>query len=365
MIWKRFFILTALVAAAALSGACEPEKPDGGIILKQDSITFSAASERVRFDFSAAGEWSASVADASWCSISPDGGRAGDATIMVSATANKDPEERSTELTITCGGNSSTVKIIQQPAGVILLSAQEINTPAEGGTFNIGIEHNIEYSTLLGATSEGWVSVSPAAKALTESKICIVISPNESGWPRNGSVTVTSDIGDFPIAIIQDGADIFSLSAMTQEVPSSGGSFSVSVSGTRPYHISAMPDWINETGTDGRTHTFEATPNLSSADRTDYIIFCDQDGVCLPFEVRQELLPAWAMQNFKHTSLVMRFTATWCGWCPRMNKSVQAAQSGYPGKIQHLALHGSGSSLYFAAANSLMNQYGIDGFPPE
>lgn len=359
MIWKRLW----MIMAVAMAIACEPEKPGGNINLKQDSIILNAGSERVRFDFSATGEWSASLADASWCSISPDGGRAGDATIMVSAIANTAPEERSTKLTITCSGISTEIMVIQKAAGVVRLSPQEISSPAEGGTFYVGIEHNIEYNTIVGAAAQGWVTVSPADKALTESKIRLDISPNESGWSRTGSVTVTSDAGDLPITITQDGADIFSLSAMSQVLPGTGGSFSVSVSGTRNYHISSKPEWITETSVSGRTHSFEAAPYYGSADRTDYIVFCDDGGVCLPFEVRQEWLPSWAAQNFKHTSLVMRFTATWCGWCPRMNRSVQKAQADYPGKLEHLALHGSGSTLYFPQGNDLMDQYKINGFP--
>ena len=73
--------------------------------------------------------------------------------------------------------------------------------------------------------------------------------------------------------------------------------------------------------------------------------------------------PDWTTLPFRHQSLFMRFTATWCGWCPRMNKSIKQAQEDYPDKIQHLALHGSGSSLYYSKVSTLMTQYKISGFP--
>lgn len=71
----------------------------------------------------------------------------------------------------------------------------------------------------------------------------------------------------------------------------------------------------------------------------------------------------WKTLDFYHQSLFMRFTATWCGYCPMMNHSVQKAQELAPDKIHHLALHGGGSDLQFASVTSLMNQYSITGFP--
>ncbi len=71
----------------------------------------------------------------------------------------------------------------------------------------------------------------------------------------------------------------------------------------------------------------------------------------------------WKALDFYHQSLFMRFTATWCGYCPIMNHSVQMAQEQAPGKIQHMALHGSGSTLEFAGTSPLMSQYAITGYP--
>ena len=70
----------------------------------------------------------------------------------------------------------------------------------------------------------------------------------------------------------------------------------------------------------------------------------------------------WQSMPFHHQSLIMRFTGTWCGWCPYMNKAVSIAQEQYPGKLQHLALH-SGGDLDFLDTSSLIYQYGITGFP--
>lgn len=360
MDWKRIVLLFAV---AAMVCCCNELPQQGGISITQDNVNFKAAGGRARLDFTATGDWSAKLTGDSWCKIVPDEGIAGDATVMITAEANNTPDERTSELVITCGMSTETISVVQEALSMVTVSQEQLHSGAEGGSYEVSVEHNINFSTLISSGAEGWLSVAPASKALSTSKINIQVAANQSGWLRKGEVIVTSDIGDTRIAVTQDGADTFSLSSMSETVPGTGGTFTISVSGSRPYHISSMPDWITQISVDERTHTFEAPVFYGDSPRSDYIIFCDDGGVCLPFEITQECLPEWASKGFAHTSLVMRFTATWCGWCPRMNKSVKKAQQLYPEKLHHLALHGSGSTLYFAPVSDLMTQYAIKGYP--
>ena len=71
----------------------------------------------------------------------------------------------------------------------------------------------------------------------------------------------------------------------------------------------------------------------------------------------------WEELPFYHQSVVFRFTATWCVWCPYMYASVKRAQELYPGKIQHLALHSGGSDLQFDLASTLMSSFRSNAFP--
>lgn len=72
--------------------------------------------------------------------------------------------------------------------------------------------------------------------------------------------------------------------------------------------------------------------------------------------------PNWG-EEFFHRSLVMRFTATWCGYCPIMGESIRMAQEALPGKLEVVALHDGGSNYYFSPAQTLMAQYYITGLP--
>ena len=66
---------------------------------------------------------------------------------------------------------------------------------------------------------------------------------------------------------------------------------------------------------------------------------------------------------FHHKSLVMRFTADWCGYCPNMGKAVNLTLEQHPGKLEAVNIHGGSSTYEFSQYNALTNQYNITGYP--
>ena len=143
----------------------------------------------------------------------------------------------------------------------------------------------------------------------------------------------------------------------------------VEVVSSLEYHITSTPDWIEEAsveelGLGRKMHHFNVSVNETEESRTGVIVFCNQDNQCVPFSVtqRQNQGVNWNKEFF-HRSLMMRFTATWCGWCPYMADAVKVAQSTLPGKIVPLNLHASDSDLAFSQTNTLANQYNIKGYP--
>ena len=361
----RYF--TAAIATAMLIGACTPATPDSSLVINSDTVLIPATGERVTVQFQASESWTATLSDDSWCQIAPESGEAGTATMTIATFPNETVQERHAVITIACGKHKGTIEVIQTEKNAVIPYPGTLEVPADGGTFEVSVDYNIAYQASLDETASGWVSIVsspvPESKAFKESKVKLDIQRNASGWPREGLLLISSALGTDRIKIVQKGADIFTLSVTEVQVPPQGGEFTVEVSGSMPYHISSIPDWIKESAVQGRTHTFTAEQNPEETERFDVLVFCDEGGVCLPVTLSQEGCPAWASTEFRHQSLFLRFTATWCGWCPRMNKSVKQAQDDYPDKIQHVAIHGGGSSLEFSGANSLMDQYMIQGFP--
>ena len=59
----------------------------------------------------------------------------------------------------------------------------------------------------------------------------------------------------------------------------------------------------------------------------------------------------------------MRFTATWCGYCPIMGSAFDSAKSQMSGALELVSLHGDGSDLLFKETNTLAKRFNVDGFP--
>lgn len=355
----------AMIAAAALLCGCQtiniesPDTPGGTINLK-------ASGEDYSLRFTASANWSATVGEeeGSWVKLSPTSGNAGDVILKITPSKNYEPEERSATLTISSLMNQTSFQLVQEAAKVLTVDTKEIKAGAEGGSFKIKVGHNVNF-TVAPDEDYDWFTVSTTApsKAMKDDEVEVTVLPSSYGWPRKGGITLTSSVGIEYISVYQEAAEVFSLSESSIELPFSGGPFSVEVSGKGEYHISSMPEWVSESAVDGRKHTFTAGMNESNLPRDGVIVFCDDGGVCLPLMLTQEGRPGWTASAFKHTSLVMRFTATWCGWCPVMNNSVKKAQADYPDHLLHLALHGNSSTLFFAPTGNLMTQYLISGYP--
>lgn len=71
----------------------------------------------------------------------------------------------------------------------------------------------------------------------------------------------------------------------------------------------------------------------------------------------------WADREFWHKSLGMRFTATWCGYCPNLATGFSMAVSQYPDKIELLNLHPTTSDLGFSGTSALASIFKITGYP--
>lgn len=71
----------------------------------------------------------------------------------------------------------------------------------------------------------------------------------------------------------------------------------------------------------------------------------------------------WVGKEFWHRSLAMRFTATWCGYCPNLATGFAKAVSQYPNKIEQLNLHPASSNLGFSGTSALSNIFNVTGYP--
>lgn len=190
---------------------------------------------------------------------------------------------------------------------------------------------------------------------------------------RYGANSMSRRYGGNAVRAVQ-GA-VFRLNPSSAAISSAAQCFDVEVVSSIDYHIASMPAWVSATGSstlglNRYSYSFCVAANNTASARDGVIVFCNAKGNCVPFNISQEASdqPAepvnfdWNQSFYRH-SLFMRFTATWCGYCPNMATSVKMAQQQNPGRIEALNLHGSGSDLYFSDGGPLETQYGITGFP--
>ena len=151
-------------------------------------------------------------------------------------------------------------------------------------------------------------------------------------------------------------------------VRAAGDVFNVYVNywGEYTVHVDDECDWIHPMGTSGDprfgkgcTHAFKVDQNTGE-ERSAVISVCYGNN-CYPVLVNQA--DGAGTKMLTHHSLGMRFTATWCGYCPNMNESFKLAKEQLGDKFEIVNLHGGNSDLEFGPTNTLANLYKVSGYP--
>ena len=264
-----------------------------------------------------------------------------------------------------------SVQVLQKGITECLIIPQkEYEIKQEGGTFTVNVKSNVDYDY---AITEGasWISPVGTKASVTDSEHSFSVAANPKDEPREGKIVFSNkNLGLSETVIVkQKPVLVFSVSPDKVELDADGGSFYIQVTSSVDYQVASLPDWISENtaGTRAQTnsHGFSARANKTDASRTGRIVFSNGEGGSQVVTVNQNARTVdvdWSKEFF-HQSLIMRFTATWCVYCPIMQRSVLLAQKLYPDKLIHVALHGGGSDLQFNDASFLLNQYKISGFP--
>ena len=263
---------------------------------------------------------------------------------------------------------------IQSPDGeqtVFTISLSNTEILASGGVFTVDVKSSEQYTVEF----PGWITESSVQTFETDrflKRHTFSVSRNDSGANRTGSVAFINSKGTkltvhvsqkYPYLRLDDSDIVLSANVSSRRI---------SLESSLLWTASCTAPWCMVTPSSGEGDgviVVKATLNDDSSLRETYIIIESEDkSIRYSIHVIQSGSKPqedgdWKKLEFVHQSLMMRFTATWCGYCPTMNMSVKMAQEKYPDKIQHLALHGGGSDLQFSDVNPLMNRYSISGFP--
>ncbi len=166
--------------------------------------------------------------------------------------------------------------------------------------------------------------------------------------------------------------DEFRISPQNCEANPEGDIVEISVISLKASHVSSLPDWVKQLGSaeDGILNKFSflVEANTSGAERSGQIVICDDDGKCHSVAITQKKQEGyeesdWRETDFYHRSLIMRFTGTWCSYCPWMAEAIEIVRNEHPDKIEAISMHNSGSTLYFEGVDLMIQRFGISDFP--
>ena len=173
-----------------------------------------------------------------------------------------------------------------------LVSAEKVKLefPPAGGSLSVPFMATAAWSARVDCD---WCTVDPSSgEPSAETSVTVTAMPNITEQQRTCTVTVSCGEVKRYIAVSQQPSpapdpDKFYISPSAVDLGPDGGTFSVTVTSTLPYHISSVPDWITESGVTGNVHSFKAGKNESPDDRSGVIVFCSDEGVCLPCNITQ------------------------------------------------------------------------------
>ena len=284
---------------------------------------------------------------------------------------NPESTPREGSVTFSCSLGDKTVKVIQKGISeCIIVPQKDIEVDQEGGSFTVTVKSNVEYDCTI-TQGASWISAAGTKATVTDSDHTFIAALNPKDEPREGKIVFSNKALGLSetVTVKQKPVLVFSLTPDKVELDYTGGDFEIQVTSSVDYEIKSLPNWLSLTSeptrAQSKTHSFRARPNNSEEPRTGNIVFSNSEGGSQVVTVTQkarEIAVDWS-KEFYHRSLIMRFTATWCVFCPMMQSAVLIAQEQYPDKLIHVALHGGGSDLEFGAGSLLQSQYRVNGFP--
>ena len=265
---------------------------------------------------------------------------------------------------------------VQKPGDgspVFEISADSFSFRVSGGKFDVSVTSSLAYEV---AGLPDWVTETSSETLPNKPHTrfhTFMVSPNETGGSRQCVISFTNAEGTTRKVTVNQTAPYLTVSGSEIIFTATGGQKRVQISSSIDWKANSTgADWFTfspKQGAGDGSISIQVQENSSATARSaSLVISSEENELSRTVTIIQsgksgEESEAWKEYPFYHQSVAMRFTATWCGWCPYMNTSISKAQALYPDKIQHLALHGGGSDLEFAPTATLQNQYHVNGFP--
>ena len=132
------------------------------------------------------------------------------------------------------------------------LGTAKISADASGGTYEVHLKTNIDYSVTVSEDAREWISAGPSGtpKEYADTFFVATISPKETVAKRTGKIYVDTSLGRDSVTVTQSGVDpVLKASVSTVWAEASGASFSVDITSNMEYSVIAA-SWMQVTVSD-------------------------------------------------------------------------------------------------------------------
>ena len=253
---------------------------NSNISLNPKSATVSSNSNTQSVIVTCNGTWALSGETVSWCRPSKTTGQNND-VVTFNIDENNLSDDRNATYTFTCATESAKFVLTQKGKDALTVTKSKFEVSAQGEQIAVEVNANISFEYEIAQADKSWVSY-VGSRAMTTSRLLFSISPNEETATREGTITITSEIGKETIKIYQFG--VSPALVLTQKeyiVPSDGQTIKVELNSNVDYEV-AMPsvDWITESPTRAistHTHYYTIASNTTCDNRSTEIHFYNKE----------------------------------------------------------------------------------------
>lgn len=254
--------------------------PNSNISLNPGSATVSSNSNTQSVIVTCNGTWALSGETVSWCRPSKTTGQNND-VVTFNIDENNLSDDRNATYTFTCATEFAKFVLTQKGKDALTVTKSKFEVSAQGEQIAVEVNANISFDYEIAQADKSWVSY-VGSRAMTTSRLLFSISPNEETATREGTITITSEIGKETIKIYQFGASpALVLTQKEYIVPSDGQTIKVELNSNVDYEV-AMPsvDWITESPTRAistHTHYYTIASNTTCDNRSTEIHFYNKE----------------------------------------------------------------------------------------
>lgn len=292
MKFKQMFLIVFAVIANTMFYACSSDEPvtpevtvaESSMNYFTDAMEFTSSGGSKILNFTTNVDWTLTVSATqngnSWCTVSQNKGEAGSFSLAVIVEENLGYEDRNTVLVLQAGNITKNVIINQKQKNSITVTTDRFEVDAAGGTINIEVKSNIDYTVEVPEQYQSWISKTSNSRALSTQSLSFDIAESKEYDKREGEIILTSNEFTEKVKVYQAGSAILVLSQNEYTLGSEGGTVSIDISSNFVFETD-MPDvdWIksanNNRAVSSHTLVYTIDENTTYDDREAVIVFKD------------------------------------------------------------------------------------------